>query len=263
MTRDAIGKSRLAIEQCAGAERPPQDCRFVRMQLSVENERALRDLIVEAQRRSEREQREAARKGQVTGGVWGFVSYGYRISFETGDRKKLAWLHATSGAAWLDFGDEGFVSFTTSESAGLWRILARLGPDAAAQDIVQRLPLDLKWTVAAAIDLNCDSTQDYVFVANDRTHYYVAAAVAPFGQSSAATYVRFALDGDSQDALCGKPGELQEETLDSDVVESLGDEPEGWMRSASCKGLRLESGDCDSFHLYWNARHQKIDWWRL
>lgn len=141
------------------------------------------------------------------------------------------------------------------------------GPDASSEalalSLVERLPLDVTWTVASNLDLNCDSLRDYVFVAHDRTHYYVAAAVAPFASSPAATYVRFALGGDSQDALCGEPGELQEEAPDADVVESLGHEPEGWVGSASCKGLRLAAGDCDSFHLYWNVRHKKLDWWRL
>jgi len=247
----------------------------VRLRVNETQEHSLRDLLREAQRRSIREELEAERSGQVTGGVWGFVSYGYRITFETGDTKEAAWLHATSEAAWLDFGKAGYLSFTRSESAKLWRILVNLGPDTTqssdatpspetqARAVVQRLPFNVAWKLAIAIDVNCDSIRDYVFVAKDHRYYYAAAAVAPFSDSVVATYVTFPLGGDSQDALCAEPSELQEEALDADIVDSLGSEPEGWTQSQSCKGLRLEAGDCDSFHLYWNAVQKRIDWWRL
>jgi hypothetical protein len=135
--------------------------------------------------------------------------------------------------------------------------------DVSGIAIVGRLPLAVAWTAAARVDVDCDGRRDEVFVGRDAARYYVAVVRAPVTARSEATYVAFRLSGDSEDSFCGTPEPLEEESLDIDVVEILGDVPEGWKRSARCKGLRLTAGECDRFHLYWNRVAKRLSWWRL
>ena len=129
-------------------------------------------------------------------------------------------------------------------------------------EIARRLPLAVAWTAAARMDVNCDGRKDEVFVGQDATRYYVAAVLAPVTSQSEATYVVFLSSGESQDSFCGAPEALEEESLDVDIVEILGDEPEGWQRSSTCKGLGLVAGECDRVHLYWNRVAERLSWWR-
>jgi hypothetical protein len=135
----------------------------------------------------------------------------------------------------------------------------------AGTDIVKRLPLEVAWTPSPTleIDADCDGRNDEVFIGRDATRYYVAAVLAPVTPNSTATYVSFLLSGDSQDSFCGEPEPLEAESLDFDIIESLGEVPEGWSRSPTCKGLQLTAGECDRFHLYWNRTAKRLDWWRL
>jgi hypothetical protein len=237
----ALAAPAITIQQNVRAGSAPQENRLVSLHLGEAEERALRELFVAAREREEREEREAKRDGQVTGGVWGFVSYSYRVTFEG----KPFWLHTAADAAWLDGDDEENISFTRPESARLEKILRRIGP--SPMTVVWRLPMKVTWTPAAAVDLNCDSVDDIVFTARDAERYYVGAVMAPVRDSSVPAYVAFRLAGNSQDAFCGEPAKLQEETLDG----------------TSCKGLRLDSGECDAFHIYWNQDEQQLDWSRL
>jgi hypothetical protein len=62
--------------------------------------KTLRDLLVVARRRNEAEEAEARRHGQVTGGVPGCVSSDFRVTFELGGTREIAWLHC--GPGWLE-----------------------------------------------------------------------------------------------------------------------------------------------------------------
>ena len=114
-----------------------------------------------------------------------------------------------------------------------------------------------------SIDLDCDGRRDEVFTAKDNTQYYVAAVAPRKAGKPKISVVKFQLSGSGQDSFCGPPEPLQPESLNTDPREELGATPEGFRRSARCKGLRLIAGECDSFHLYWNHVAGKLDWWRL
>jgi hypothetical protein len=272
--RPAVADVHLApitLDKCVSGGRPPTDCRLIKMEVAETEERELRELIARARVREARETQSAERDGKVTGGVWGFVSYSYRLRFSDGKSQRYAWLHVSTDAAWLEGDAELRVVFNRAESKELAKVVARLRekeegnrePAIDPSDILPQLSLGIQWQAADSIDFNCDLARDHVFVGSDTSHYYVALIVTPLSKDSVATYVKFVLAGDSQDALCGTTPSLHPESLDADLLEILGAEPEGWRRTRMCLGMRLESGDCDSFHLYWNKEQAKLDWWRL
>jgi hypothetical protein len=131
---------------------------------------------------------------------------------------------------------------------------------AALKSIRNSYPV-LEWNHSLRTDINCDGRHDDVFTAQDKQNYYVGIVLAGSG-GSGVHVVTFRLAGESQDALCGAPRKLREESLDIDPDE-VTQIPEGFRRSTRCKGVRLESGDCDSFHLFWNYSKGVLDWWRL
>jgi hypothetical protein len=55
--------------------------------------------------------------------------------------------------------------------------------------------------------------------------------------------------------------ELTIEGLDYDPREQVGVELEGFLRSKECKGLNIADNHVDSFHLYWNHKDSKFNWW--
>jgi hypothetical protein len=121
----------------------------------------------------------------------------------------------------------------------------------------------LAWRHEQSIDLDCNGGRDEVFTAKDATQYYVAAVMARKAGKPKISVVQFQLSGSSQDSFCGPPEPLRPESLNYNPSEELGATPEGFRRSARCKGLRLSAGECDSFHLYWNYKAGELGWWRL
>ena len=55
--------------------------------------------------------------------------------------------------------------------------------------------------------------------------------------------------------------ELTIENLDYDPNEQAGVELEGFLRSKECKGLNIADNHVDSFHVYWNHKDGRFDWW--
>jgi len=134
---------------------------------------------------------------------------------------------------------------------------------ANAEQALQTSRPGLTWRHEQSIDVNCDGRRDEVFTAQDATQYYVAVVVARKAGKQKISVLQFQLSGSSQDSFCGPPEPLQSESLNYDPGEELGATPEGFRRSAHCKGLRLIAGECDSFHLYWSYRTDELNWWRL
>jgi hypothetical protein len=55
--------------------------------------------------------------------------------------------------------------------------------------------------------------------------------------------------------------ELTIEDLDYYPNERVGVELEGFLRSKVCKGLNIADNHIDSFHVYWNHKDSRFDWW--
>jgi hypothetical protein len=55
--------------------------------------------------------------------------------------------------------------------------------------------------------------------------------------------------------------ELAIENLDYDPKEQVGVELAGFLRSRECKGLNISDNHVDSFHVYWNHKDSRFEWW--
>ena len=153
-----------------------------------------------------------------------------------------------------------FVAFAGTSAYGQDH---RVSERARFEQALQASRPGLTWRHALSIDVDCDGRRDEVFTAQDSTHYYVAAVAPRKAGKPKISAIQFQLSGSSQDSFCGPPEPLRPESLNIDLRETLGAEPEGFRRSARCKGLNLIAGECDSFHLYWNHVAGELGWWRL
>jgi hypothetical protein len=55
--------------------------------------------------------------------------------------------------------------------------------------------------------------------------------------------------------------ELTIEDLDYDPRDQVGVDLEGFLRSKECKGLNIADNHAGSFHVYWNHKDSRFDWW--
>ena len=83
---------------------------------------------------------------------------------------------------------------------------------AAAKSITSKYP-SLAWKHALRTDVNGDGRGDEIFTAHDKENYYVGVVLAGSAKEPVSA-VTFRLAGESQDALCGIPKTLREESLD-------------------------------------------------
>ena len=114
---------------------------------------------------------------------------------------------------------------------------------------------------AVMADVDCDGVEDTARMeyVEDRVRVTVTLAATKTSQS-----LEFGLgDSMAQESLCGTEATIEIEDMDYDLVEALGENPEGFRQSTTCKGLRLMGGECDSMHIFWNHDTRHIDWWRL
>ena len=126
-------------------------------------------------------------------------------------------------------------------------------------------PTGLTWRCSQVIDINSDGHTDRIFTSQDADRFYVAVVLGPVTTTSAFSVVAFRLAQGSQDGFCGPFESLSAEPLSSpaDLHEAIGAVPDGYRYSPESKGLRLSSGECDRFHIFWNHAAAALDWWRL
>jgi hypothetical protein len=55
--------------------------------------------------------------------------------------------------------------------------------------------------------------------------------------------------------------ELTIDDLDYDPGERVGMKLEGFLRSTVCKGLNIADKHVEAFHVYWNHKNSRFDWW--
>jgi len=120
---------------------------------------------------------------------------------------------------------------------------------------------DVAWSAGSHLtaDFDCDGRADHAFLGRSAGRVYVGLVR---DASPEPEVLDFAVDSGVQAAICGEPAELAVESLDYDPTEAVGP-IEGFMRSQSCKGLRLSGGECDSVHFFWNHKTRELNWWRL
>jgi hypothetical protein len=124
---------------------------------------------------------------------------------------------------------------------------------------VGALAPDARWSTALRVDLAGKGVPDYVMLGTAGSEAVVGVVL---GCACDLKFVfRFKKDGGSQAGLCGDPAAARV------AVTSLAslDDPDAPLAAKGApstrrKGFRLESGDCDSFHFYFDG--QAVRWWR-
>jgi hypothetical protein len=129
--------------------------------------------------------------------------------------------------------------------------------------LARAVPRNVTWQYERMLDINCDDRADAVFTASDEQRFYVGVVLGPVRATSYSSVVSFARSGDSQESLCGPVESLLPERLTSAMADGADEEPLGYEAGSNCSGLRLVSGECDAFHLYWNHVSNALDRWRL
>jgi hypothetical protein len=109
------------------------------------------------------------------------------------------------------------------------------------------------------LDCDCDGRNDRAYLGRFKGHVLVGFASAA---GSSVDFLEFSVDAGAQAAICREPAKLEVESLDYDPTEAVG-KIEGFVRSKTCKGLRLSGGECDAIHIFWNRKTKSLDWWRL
>jgi hypothetical protein len=118
------------------------------------------------------------------------------------------------------------------------------------------------WDVDSAVvaDIDCDDSADTAAVGRKADE--VRVGLVRGAEPSTAQVLAFAVSTGEQQAVCSVDVTLEVETMDKDLGDDEMDPPAGYQRSATCQGLTLGDGNCDSIHLYWNHDSKQLDWWR-
>ncbi len=133
---------------------------------------------------------------------------------------------------------------------------------AAVLRAVEAYAPDVKWQAISelAADLDCDGRPDHALLGRHSGNVYVGVVLSSERKPQV---LGFAVDPGIQNAICAEPAVLSVESLDYDPPEEMGSiAVAGFRRSKRCKGLRLEGGECDSIHFFWNHKTRRLEWWR-
>jgi hypothetical protein len=111
---------------------------------------------------------------------------------------------------------------------------------------------------AQLADLDCDGRPDSV--ALERTDSLITVRVYRASESNP-TILEIPV-GSYQGGVCSRQAVVVlEDQRSGPDPEEFGDLP-GFVPSETCMGFRVEDGDCDSLHVYWNRDLQQFGSWR-
>lgn len=131
--------------------------------------------------------------------------------------------------------------------------------DGEARRRVSTLAPDARWSTVLRVDLVGKRVPDYIMVGTAQSEAVVGVVL---GSACDLKFVfRFKKDG-SQAGLCGDPAAVRI-TLERGLASP--DDPDAPLaarggNSTRRNGFRLESGDCDAFHFYFDGL--AVRWWR-
>lgn len=137
--------------------------------------------------------------------------------------------------------------------------LAAVAARADAQALRAARP-DVTWADAAATgDFDGDGVADEAYVGKLPDKVAVGVVLS---SAKAPQILVFAVDDQAHAAVCDDDVTLTAELLDYDPGQVQGG-LEGFKLCGTCKGLKLDDGECDPIHLYWNTVQRRLGWWRL
>lgn len=135
-------------------------------------------------------------------------------------------------------------------------IQATAAPPKTLQDLLPGIQWEKR---VLTLDCDCDGLNDSAYLGRFKGHIFVGFAS---GADSSVDLLEFSVSPGLQQAICAEPAKLEVESLDYDPTNTIG-KIEGFVRSKTCKGLRLSGGDCDAIHIFWNHKTKSLNWWRL
>ena len=115
----------------------------------------------------------------------------------------------------------------------------------------------VKWNAKSLVhaDLDGDGRDDYALGGVKGDRYVVGIVQGPPGSGSRHWTLDFGVAEEDQESLCSLHPKLAVEELDRSGGED--------DMAAKAKGLSLHDDRCDAFHIYWNTREKRYEWWRL
>jgi hypothetical protein len=122
----------------------------------------------------------------------------------------------------------------------------RPAPQQIALEKLSSIGLQARWDIGRLeADFDCDGQPDVAHLG--RRPGEVVVGIVP--AAGAPQILAFAVDASRQQAICAEPARLVSESLTSGPPEDLAPIP-GHPVSATCKGLELSGGECDSIHVF-------------
>ena len=131
------------------------------------------------------------------------------------------------------------------------------GP-ATALDLLKLRQPQTQWDAKSLLeaDLDLDGGEDYALLGLHRDHFVVGIVHGPVHATKSGVWtLDFPWSG-GEDALCSKHAKIELESLAENEGPAADQPRKG-------QGINLSDDRCDAFHIYWNPRKQRFDWWRL
>lgn len=138
----------------------------------------------------------------------------------------------------------------------------RAASTSPAQSGVARLAAadpTVTWDLATRLvgDVDGDGIADSAFVGRAAAAVHIGLLRAT---GDSAEVLAFPV-ANAQQAVCARTAVLTFESMDYDPSDAVG-KIVGFQRSPTSRGLRLDDGNCDPIHLFWNVSSHHLDWWR-